>query len=102
MYCEIIEDLYNNGTINIVPIDSSTITLKVQSNATITYSIQGRLGDDFDYVDITGIKDNGLSTVISITDNAIYTYDVTGYSSVKVNTLSSTDGIIIGKFYGER
>lgn len=96
--------LLENSEISEIENKSGTSSiLKVQSNsATLTYTVKGKIDDDLDYIECTGV-DATLATVTAVNSKSIVSYDVTGLSHITITvsgTPASTD-IVFARLYSE-
>ena len=67
--------------------------VKVQSVGTGTYTLKGRLSSNAQFDTICAIKVSDFSKKSEITDTAVYSADVSGYSQITV-TASGVDKVI--------
>lgn len=59
--------------------------VKLQAQGSGTYTLKGRLSADCDWDEICTLKASSLSTTRDMSDTAVYTADVTGYSHITVD-----------------
>lgn len=72
--------------------------VKLQAQGSGTYTLKGRLSAECDWDEICTLKASSLSTTRDMSDTAVYTADITGYShiTVAVNGFDKVYATVIG------
>lgn len=78
------DEIYDGTTAKVVDVVGAE-QIKVQAVGTGTYTVKGRLNSNAQFDTICAIKVSDFSTKSTISDTAIYTGDVSGYSQVTVD-----------------
>lgn len=71
--------------------NDETLKLEIMSNATFKLQVYGTISN-MEFYQISGIKDLGMQLITDITSEGGYTFDVSGYTRIRIDLVEINGG----------